>query len=455
MLGTNSQGSSIVCLDLTQTSNHDRRLNRPLTLGLYEGYPLAEAARRADRCAGLSAFNGIHDGNMKIAARNTKTVVSSMKTVVYDFKRSYNQFDDSRKWKLEIGTRVEDALYEYGKTMKKEHLCHSFILDPYDKTYTVHKVFTEREIALIKNYQKKESAPRMPEELYDYMRQYKCGQAKPTAAVREIVFRQQTWDKPFDREKSFDLVWVRCSYYQFVQELKAGDIDSNDRTETWLISRIRTMVDKVFSDIKVFHVSRGEKTSSASSSRKNKNRIPQGAESVERKKLGRRLDMILQRARFEVGGGEAGKHSLEYDTKMLQERDLKLPRALKDMLMMLKEKTDEKTLTSLTVVGVLQYGLRMNLLRMDMPCGYIRRVSRTDTVTVPHCQELLPSFRLVLYMAWCAKTFVRKSLEELKQSRTGDDSDSDDSYVDIMELKDDDNLRFPSTFTTPDRQPCE
>ncbi|KAJ8653843.1 hypothetical protein O0I10_010524 [Lichtheimia ornata] len=93
-------------------------------------------------------------------------------------------------------------------------------------------------------------------------------------------------------------------------ELEAGNIDSDERTEAWLIGRIWGMVDKAFNDLKLFDVSRGEKSCQASSVRKNKSRVPQGADALQRKKMGRRLDIILKRLRLEGEGLETTK-SLE------------------------------------------------------------------------------------------------------------------------------------------------
>lgn len=87
-------------------------------------------------------------------------------------------------------------------------------------------------------------------------------------------------------------------------------------------------------------------------------RLSQGTQVLQRQRIGRRLDMIMRRSRMEVGGGEAGKHSEQNDTKLLKERDLKLPKALKGMLISLNQRTSEKSLKKLTVVGMLQYGMR-------------------------------------------------------------------------------------------------
>ena len=103
---------------------------------------------------------------------------------------------------------------------------------------------------------------------------------------------------------------------------------------------------------------RGENTSIVSSTCKNKDCVPQGESKLERKKMGRRLDMILRKKKLEFGGGEAGKETEDNDTKLytklLKERDLKLPKTLKDMMTMIKK--ENGNLDGVRVVGLLQYG---------------------------------------------------------------------------------------------------
>lgn len=74
--------------------------------------------------------------------------------------------------------------------------------------------------------------------------------------------------------------------------------------------------------------------------------------------MGRRLDMILRKKNLELGAGEAGKATGANDTKLLRERDLKLPKALKDMFLCLKNEGDGRT-QDIEVVGLLQYGMEL------------------------------------------------------------------------------------------------
>ncbi|KAI7854616.1 hypothetical protein BDC45DRAFT_440229 [Circinella umbellata] len=259
--------------------------------------------------------------------------------------------DAALKWTLNCsGRKVEDVLYMYGSTLKYEHLCHSFVLDPWDKTYEQKSVFTTAEIQEIKS-SKSKKMPAIDDKVLKYLDEYK--ELKSSAQVRHFINRLQPWDANFDRKESHDMDWIRHSYYTMVRELERGGIDDDNNSETWLLAHIWTIVDRVFDDVQL-DVVRGENSSHASSSRKNKERVPQGDEKLQKKKMGPRLDLILRRKRLEFGAGEAGKQTDDTDSKLLQERDLKLPKALKDMMMLLKN--ERGSADGLRVVGLLQYG---------------------------------------------------------------------------------------------------
>lgn len=48
--------------------------------------------------------------------------------------------------------------------------------------------------------------------------------------------------------------------------------------------------------------------------------------------------MILKHNSLDLGAGKTGKQTETTDTKLLKERDLKLPKSLKDMMTYLSEK---------------------------------------------------------------------------------------------------------------------
>ncbi|KAI9004828.1 hypothetical protein CLU79DRAFT_782619 [Phycomyces nitens] len=251
------------------------------------------------------------------------------------FKNTYENMDKNIMWTLECsGRKVEEVLYMFGLTLKYEHLCHSFVLDPWEPTYQKCSVFTMEELDEIRNFKLKHLPSINPKTL-DYLNLYK--EAKTTGEVRKILTSKQSWDDKFDRKESHDLDWIRHSYYTLTREIEHGGLDELD-------------------------VVCGEFVSLASSLRKNKARIPQGKEKVERKKMGRRLDMILRKKNLELGAGEAGKATGDNDTKLFRERDLKLPKALKDMFLCLKNEGGDGKTQDIEVVGLLQYGMELNFI---------------------------------------------------------------------------------------------
>ncbi|KAG2224059.1 hypothetical protein INT45_004940, partial [Circinella minor] len=165
-------------------------------------------------------------------------------------------------------------------------------------------------------------------------------------------------------------------------------------------------------------------------------------EKLERKKMGRRLDLILRKKKLELGAGEAGRRTNDNDSKLIRERDLKLPKALKDMIMCFKTEAGVDDVQGLEVVGLLQYGLKMSSIIMDIPVNYVHRVTRTKNVVVPSDWNNLPDFRKVLFMALSIKEIVSRTVE-LLQSKLGNDNDG---LSKVMEPPEVDSYQLPQIF---------
>ncbi|KAG9289663.1 hypothetical protein G9A89_014398 [Geosiphon pyriformis] len=94
--------------------------------------------------------------------------------VAYDeFDATFKAIPQSDKWVLSTGKRVEDALYHYGMQCSHEHLCHSFIIDPYDENYLKNNVFTMNELKEIQSFNKK-PMPLMPTDLLKYLNSFRA-----------------------------------------------------------------------------------------------------------------------------------------------------------------------------------------------------------------------------------------------------------------------------------------
>ncbi|KAG1463767.1 hypothetical protein G6F56_005215 [Rhizopus delemar] len=387
-----------------------------------------ERGQDSRRASQVSEFRDVNGSDIDL--------VVYQKLNLEKFDEEYKAMDKELMWILEsTGRKFEEVLYMFGSTLKCEHLCHSFILDPWDSTYEAVSVFTIDELNEVKYYNKQEM-PSVNNDTLAYLNLYK--ETKSSGQVREVILSKQPWDDQFNRDESHDLDWIRHYYYTI--ELECGGLDGDGKSETWLLAHVWTIVDHVFDNLPL-SVVRGESAILASSARKNKGRIPQGEEKLERKKMGHRMDLIL-RKKLELGPDEAGKRTNDNDSKLFRERDIKLPKALKDMVMCFKTEAGVDGVQGLEVVGLLQYGLKMSSIIMDVPVNYVHRVTRTKNVAVPSEWNNLPDFRKVLFMALSIKEIVSRTME-LLQSKLGNDNDD---LGKMMEPPEVDSYQLPQTF---------
>ncbi|KAG2224415.1 hypothetical protein INT45_002954 [Circinella minor] len=140
--------------------------------------------------------------------------------------------------------------------------------------------------------------------------------------------------------------------------------------------------------------------------------------------LGRRLDLILRKKELELGGGEAGKETEDNNAKLLSERDLKLPKALKDMMMIIKKEKGD--LEDVRVAGLLTI-----CIILDVPEKYAFRITRTQNVHVPYTFKDLPNFRKVLYMALSNKAIVVDTLN-VSSNSVQNENEIDDDLCAVM-----------------------
>ncbi|KAI9271513.1 hypothetical protein BDA99DRAFT_500281 [Phascolomyces articulosus] len=170
--------------------------------------------------------------------------------------------DKELMWILEsTGRKAEEEVYMFGSTL---NFCHSFILDPWDSTYEAASVFTIVDLNEVKHYNKQE-IPSINNDTLAYLNLFK--------EVREAILSKQSWDDQFNRDEYHDLDWIHHCYYTIVREFEYSGLYGDDKSETWLLAHVRTVVDHVFDNLPLSVVC-GESASLASSTRKNKGRIP-------------------------------------------------------------------------------------------------------------------------------------------------------------------------------------
>ncbi|ORX53067.1 hypothetical protein DM01DRAFT_1049958 [Hesseltinella vesiculosa] len=316
--------------------------------------------------------------------------------------------DDEKKWILSTGSVVEDKLYEYACTKADEHLSHSFILDVNDATYVKDGVFTTDEISEIHAFEPK-AMPKLPDDLMEYLKSF---EVNTTQELRSALYKAHPWQLDFDFHRSSDFDWIHQTFFAFARMLESGAL-AHSHLESWYNAHVWRMIDTIFDDIPDIEVARGEATSTASANRKNANR----SDHHERKKFGRKLDLIIKLIRahhehaFEFGGGEVGKlYEQGNGTKPLAEAGLKLPKVLKDMLADLIDSTDNSIdkARKLETLGLVSYGLSLTMLRLDFPCGYVCRLTRTNSINIitSTCRQTCKSLIQCLCMIWMAKAMI-------------------------------------------------
>ncbi|EIE83694.1 hypothetical protein RO3G_08399 [Rhizopus delemar RA 99-880] len=108
------------------------------------------------------------------------------------------------------GKIVEDSLYAFGKLQVGDHSSQSLIFDVGDsESYIKNGVFTEEGTEEIKAY-KSPKPKEIPDDIKQYLNKFNC---QSTAYIRKILNEKQSWEKCDDREKHFDLDWIKHYVY--------------------------------------------------------------------------------------------------------------------------------------------------------------------------------------------------------------------------------------------------
>ncbi|CAG8596403.1 1176_t:CDS:2 [Diversispora eburnea] len=257
--------------------------------------------------------------------------------------------------------------------------------------------------------------PEMPTDLLKYVSFFR---RKTTEELRIALDTRQDWEgKNFNKTRHFNFDWVKNSVYNLVLEFES-DMLQQSHLEAWYNIHVWTFIDKSFNELEGVDIVRGESCSLASSKRKNNRRIIQGIVKTTRKSIGRRGDLIVRKGPYEYGASEVGKdYEGDNGSKLLKERGLKSPKMLKDMMIDLGNFVEWKTdkLRQFELVSFIHAGLFMILLRMDVPAGYICRITRSDTLQVPTNVSQFEKALKCLVLTWKAKTIICKTIDVVEE----------------------------------------
>ncbi|RIB09056.1 hypothetical protein C2G38_1981881 [Gigaspora rosea] len=260
--------------------------------------------------------------------------------------------NDQSKWRLSTRKYVEDALFNFAMSANFEHLAHSFIIDPDDKTYE--SIFTNEELEEIRSYNSKE-LPELPDNLLEFLLKF---DKDTLEELKNVLLEQEAWEgNDYNKVTHFDLKWIKKSIYDLVNEYENNNVKYG-RHENWYIIHFWSLIDHSLPDLDLYCAR--EVCSLASANRKNRHRTPQGIKSLKRKKIGRKSDLIIRKNKNEYGCAEVGRYYNGInDTKILKERGLKCPKLMKDMFVELGNvvKWDEMKVRQFEIIGWIHAGL--------------------------------------------------------------------------------------------------
>ncbi|GBB99867.1 hypothetical protein RclHR1_03660014 [Rhizophagus clarus] len=322
-------------------------------------------------------------------------------------EQTFNSMKKEMMWKLSTGRYVEEELFELGKKLEFEHAIHSFIIDVDDVITRQH--FNKAELDEIDDAPGPQ-VPELSDEIVEFLNKF----INKTSLndIRKII-KEMMFDDNYNHEKDHDKDYILYALYSLVREIQSESLrDLN--LEAWFNCHVwNAIFDQAFGDLKAISVVRGESSSLASSSRKNSKR-----QSGERRKIGRKGDWILRSIsngiKDEFGAGEAGKSWIDKNgTKVLEEKGLKLPKTLKDMLVKLMDKVDwdVEMCSKIQTVGMVHAGMMIMTVYMDNPKGYICRVRHDEPMEVSDNEENFSSILEILASVLNMKAAVRETMK--------------------------------------------
>ncbi|KAG2220827.1 hypothetical protein INT45_004488 [Circinella minor] len=349
-----------------------------------------------------------------------------------EYKRAFEALDDDKKWCLADGTRVEDVIYAYGAKCDYEQiilssLAHSFILDTGDKCWE--SVFTSSQLKEIKSTDKKalceydESIKNMFSELTNVIKDAYNRKLLSSSTATTTTTAISTTTTEEEEQDLLDELWERITKSGYINPCKAYDLYwlqntmvdilhlyrfrvlewvSKNGSEMDFVNRVWSMLDKVFDGIMI--ETRRDNGSVATTFIDNQERSVTGMTAIAAKSPSIRPDLVLYKNGVEYRVAECGKGDNEgTGKKEIVETNLHCPKVMKSMLLHAASKCDnDKGVTrALRIIGFTHFDLRMKVLVMDNPNGYVCRIRSTpqyEISTIPsHMSSgLFPILKLTL-----------------------------------------------------------
>ncbi|KAI7857712.1 hypothetical protein BDC45DRAFT_566159 [Circinella umbellata] len=311
-----------------------------------------------------------------------------------EYKRTFEALDDDKKWSLDDGTKVEDTMYAYG------------VICTYEQRQVLEICFTPSQLQQIKSANNKplceydESCKNM---FSMFSRIIKDAKNHEEELIDELWERLAEFGLISPR-KFYNLHWLQrtMDYILDLYRFKVLEWVQKNGSETDFINRVWTILDQLFDDIMV--ETRRDNVSVATTFIDNEDRAVTGMAAIAAKVTSIRPDLVLYKNGFEYGVAECGKGDDEgIGKKEVEETNLHCPKVMKSMFLHTTSKCDnnEDVTRKLQIIGFSHFDLRMKVLVMDNPDGYVCRIRSTpqykiSTVPSNMLSGLLPILKLTL-----------------------------------------------------------
>ncbi|KAG2177125.1 hypothetical protein INT43_007781 [Umbelopsis isabellina] len=216
-------------------------------------------------------------------------------------------------------------------------LCHSWILDVSDASYIRQGHFSRADIKEIQSHNAL-TIPDIPKHVNTYLQTLKGNYQKTATKLREQL--QFPWTELYNRETDYDSNWIFGTMYLMINEYDFGHLKT-PHNEQWYQLHIWSMIDRLFAKVSGFG---------------------------------------------EYGCAEAGsKYEGPRGSKKMIESGLKAPKILKDMINNLVAlcQHEEDRVVKLRTIRFIHSELVMEILIMDVPQGYVARLTKSVEYMIP------------------------------------------------------------------------
>ncbi|KAI7854600.1 hypothetical protein BDC45DRAFT_507653 [Circinella umbellata] len=377
---------------------------------------------------------------------DSKKSVSALLTVdqVNSFKEKFASMKDEEKWMID-GDFIENKMFEYGLTLSHEHSVHSFILDLEDTCWE--NVFSSSQLEYLKKH-KCEPLPTASSEVLDFFHLF-----QKKHDINDLL--RTAWEAgPYYQDSQFDVQWAQRTMIDLLTAYKYNIIEqiATSNSEKDLITRIWRLIDTVFDNTSVI-ATRNDKACVATAERLNAGRTISG-NGANGWVTGWKPDLLLTKQEIEYGVAEHGGYDEACaGRKELFEKWLKLPKLIKDMFCRAARKVnyEKEYMRELKIAGFCHNHLRVSLVMMDCPEGYVCRLTRTRDYEIPLAipqisKRLIPILKLVLG----AKAMILKNvfLLEFGPEKQSDDELSEEPCFIVHEQSTSSQIFLPTSLNS-------